>query len=67
MKCFYESEFFILLDIDECSGDHSCAHTCENKDGSYICVCNVGYQTLDDGSTCQGDTSVYNIWCPTRD
>ncbi|XP_025082455.1 multiple epidermal growth factor-like domains protein 6 isoform X4 [Pomacea canaliculata] len=49
-------------DIDECtqSPPPSCVanSTCSNTNGSYLCVCDTGYQTLTDGNctACTGNT-----------
>jgi hypothetical protein len=46
--------FFIILDIDECSkGNHTCQTeaTCNNTLGSYTCTCRGGYEG--DGKNCQ--------------
>ena len=37
------------IDIDECSGDHNCRYggaICENKPGSYDCVCPYGFEQI---------------------
>ena len=31
-----------------------CIHTCENTMGSFRCMCNKGFQLLDDKRTCKG-------------
>lgn len=31
------------LDIDECSFERTCDHTCINFPGGYECMCNKGY------------------------
>ena len=39
-------------DINECSGNHGCAHRCTNTQGSYSCTCNSGYRLGSDGRSC---------------
>ena len=45
---------FVLLDINECAGDHGCHHLCNNTDGSFTCYCNPGYMLDLNGTTCIG-------------
>ena len=33
----------LLIDIDECAGDHPCEQECVNLNGSYRCDCTSGY------------------------
>ena len=47
--------FVLLSDIDECEGGLNLTNCdvnahCINKDGSYDCICNSGYEG--DGFTC---------------
>ena len=43
----------ILLDINECSeGISGCNQICSNTLGSYICICQNGYQLDTDNHTC---------------
>ena len=44
----------IVLDINECDGDHGCHHLCNNTDGSFHCYCNPGYVLNSNGTTCEG-------------
>ena len=45
----------ILLDIDECAeGIDSCAQTCINTIGSYLCSCGSDYRLASNGRTCNG-------------
>ena len=39
-------------DINECSGNHGCAHRCTNTQGSYRCSCNSGFRLGSDGRSC---------------
>ena len=49
------TESLSSADIDECSSqDHGCEHTCVNTDGSYVCICTIGYSLNADGRTCDG-------------
>ncbi|XP_070136188.1 uncharacterized protein [Drosophila bipectinata] len=43
------------LDIDECQGDVSCQHKCENTIGSFRCSCLEGFHLLDDQLSCTLD------------
>uniref|UniRef100_A0A1X7T7F8 EGF-like domain-containing protein n=1 Tax=Amphimedon queenslandica TaxID=400682 RepID=A0A1X7T7F8_AMPQE len=40
------------IDIDECSLD-VCNQICINTQGSYTCECNLGYQFINNNSTCE--------------
>lgn len=44
----------ILIDIDECSGNHGCAGSCENLQGTYRCFCQQGYRLDADQKSCIG-------------
>eukprot|EP00058_Branchiostoma_floridae_P027787 XP_002613278.1 hypothetical protein BRAFLDRAFT_68243 [Branchiostoma floridae] len=49
-ECFRRS---VISDIDECAEDTNICHTnatCRNTDGSYSCVCDVGF--VGNGTTC---------------
>ncbi|PVD35911.1 hypothetical protein C0Q70_02880 [Pomacea canaliculata] len=54
-------------DIDECtqSPPPSCVanSTCSNTNGSYLCVCDTGYQTLTDGNCTECSTGTYGGNC----
>jgi len=42
-----------VTDIDECSSQsHGCDQICNNKNGSYNCLCNVGFFLGDDRRIC---------------
>ncbi len=46
-----------LSDIDECAADRSLCQpygSCENRPGSYLCVCNHGYVLSEDKHSCEG-------------
>lgn len=46
-----------LPDIDECASDRSLCQPhgyCENRLGSYVCVCNHGYIPSEDKRSCEG-------------
>ena len=43
----------ICKDIDECNTPTNCQHSCENTEGSFHCVCNVGYQLSVNGYNCE--------------
>ena len=44
----------VIVDINECAGDHGCHHLCNNTDGSFHCYCNPGYMLDSNGTTCTG-------------
>ena len=47
-------------DINECEHDNGgCDHKCVNSPGSYSCHCRAGYDSSDDGKTCNGNACVY--------
>ena len=44
---------FINIDINECeSNNGGCSHSCVNTAGSYVCMCNPGYQLGADAKQC---------------
>lgn len=46
-----------LSDIDECAADRSLCQpygSCENRPGSYSCVCNHGFVLSEDKHSCEG-------------
>ena len=54
--CYSICFLLLNLDVDEClAGTHTCdLHaTCSNTEGSYICVCNDGYEG--NGEKCTGN------------
>ena len=53
--CKFIHVCFIVLDINECAGDHGCHHLCNNTDGSFHCYCDPGYTLNSDGTTCEGN------------
>lgn len=51
-------------DIDECaSGTDSCAHSCQDSIGSYICLCNAEFILSEDGRSCEGKRIVHSLSC----
>ena len=47
--------YLLYLDKDECAtGEHDCQQICFNTPGSYMCLCDTGYQLGTDGHTCEG-------------
>ncbi|PVD35905.1 hypothetical protein C0Q70_02874 [Pomacea canaliculata] len=55
------------IDIDECAQSlpTSCVanSTCSNTNGSYLCVCNTGYQKLTDGNCTECTNNTYGQNC----
>ena len=46
---------YCTIDIDECNnGEHGCNQNCTNTNGSYICICEVGYVLDVNMKTCIG-------------
>ena len=47
-----------FLDTNECLLNSTCHSnaTCNNTEGSYVCICNTGYDG--DGLTCNGKKSI---------
>lgn len=56
-QSMYKGIFFKIVDINECENNsavscNSQSETCENTDGSYLCICLSGFRK--EGSTCKG-------------
>ena len=48
--------FTLHSDIDECAiGSSGCSQLCNNTIGSYVCLCNPGYQLSSDNESCIGE------------
>ena len=44
-----------ISDVDECLSENGgCEHHCVNAEGSYECVCNIGFELMRDGKRCRG-------------
>lgn len=54
---FFSLHFpFFLPDVDECAADRNLCQpygSCENRPGSYMCVCNHGYVLSEDKHSCE--------------
>lgn len=53
---FFSPFYFFLSDVDECAADRSLCQpygSCENRPGSYMCVCNHGYVLSEDKHSCE--------------
>ena len=45
----------LAADIDECAaGTHECEQDCQNLQGSFQCLCELGYALDTDGKSCNG-------------
>lgn len=54
--------FVCLTDVDECAADRNLCQpygTCENRPGSYSCVCNHGYILSEDKRSCEGESAQF--------
>ena len=49
--------FCRFADVDECAAGH-CSQQCVNTVGSFVCSCNPGYTLNNDGTTCDGNSSL---------
>lgn len=48
--------FCVFSDVDECVDPVVCGTAlCENTNGSYNCLCDIGYQYDNDTKTCVGE------------
>lgn len=56
-KCYCPSGFMEsvgrCVDIDECSIEKPCSHGCQNKYGTYECLCPDGLELSDDLKSCE--------------
>ena len=51
-----------MIDINECSlGISGCTHGCRNDVGKYHCICQTGYELVDDNHTCVGQFMITAI------
>lgn len=50
----------MFKDVDECSSQHKCTHSCINTDGSYRCQCPTDMALDVDMTTCLKVHSIYN-------
>lgn len=54
--------FVCLTDVDECAADRNLCQpygTCENRPGSYSCVCNHGYTLSENKRSCEGESAQF--------
>ena len=60
--CYFQSyclltlctQYFQLIDIDECLNASNCEQICTNTDGSFVCGCLSGYRLIEDTNNCAG-------------
>ncbi len=62
-QCVAKTRFFLFsADVNECvenEGRGPCEQTCENRDGGYVCGCDIpGYVITIDQHTCRGERGV---------
>ena len=55
-------ESLYCIDNAECSdGANNCEQLCNNRPGSFECLCLEGYELNNDGFTCTGMLQLYDI------
>ena len=51
-----------FTDVDECStAIDECEQVCNNANGSYICLCDLGYALSGDRHSCNGTSTLFII------
>ena len=59
--------FIFLLDINECDeASDNCEHNCTNTEGSYECICNIGYEQDSNGNNCSGISTFISQLCNVK-
>ncbi|KAE9417169.1 hypothetical protein Angca_010265, partial [Angiostrongylus cantonensis] len=55
-----------IADLDECQTDNAgCEHICQNRLGSYLCLCHIGYILADDGRNCKEGGCFFELNSPS--
>ncbi|KAK5970140.1 CUB domain protein [Trichostrongylus colubriformis] len=55
-----------IADLDECQADNAgCEHICQNRLGSYICLCHAGYVLAEDGHNCKEGGCLFELNSPS--
>ncbi|VDO63124.1 unnamed protein product [Heligmosomoides polygyrus] len=55
-----------IADLDECQADNAgCEHICQNRLGSYLCLCHAGYVLADDGHNCKEGGCFFELNSPS--
>ncbi|KJH43150.1 CUB domain protein [Dictyocaulus viviparus] len=55
-----------IADLDECQTDNAgCEHICQNRLGSYLCLCHLGHVLSDDGHNCKEGACFFELNSPT--
>lgn len=51
----------LFADTGECSGVNvTCEYACENSSGSFVCICNSGFELSANGINCTGSVHFYS-------
>lgn len=52
----YNCTFSLCSDVDECANDtlHNCEQVCINRQGTFECDCNQGFELAENGRGCLG-------------
>ncbi|KAK6025271.1 CUB domain protein, partial [Ostertagia ostertagi] len=55
-----------IADLDECQADNAgCEHICQNRLGSYLCLCHAGYVLAEDGHNCKEGGCFFELNSPS--
>ncbi|WKY03605.1 hypothetical protein Q1695_004951 [Nippostrongylus brasiliensis] len=55
-----------IADLDECQADNAgCEHICQNRLGSYLCLCNPGYVLAGDDHNCKEGGCFFELNSPS--
>uniref|UniRef100_A0A1I7XDD0 Tolloid-like protein 2 n=1 Tax=Heterorhabditis bacteriophora TaxID=37862 RepID=A0A1I7XDD0_HETBA len=57
-----------IADLDECQHDNAgCEHICQNRLGSYVCLCQPGFILAADGHNCKEGGCFFEVNSPSGD